>query len=206
MAFHGDFTPVLAKHTKHLSLVDVLSIGIDRIQRTFEPMKKQVEAWDAGRSRDSIDAGAVNPKFAMTSCDSDVRKRGRKSSALPLRPLTPLLTPGQFRHRPIALPFRTNTLCYNELPHDAEVAELADAQDLGSCGREAVGVQLPPSALAFLRLFRASPPFGWHKFSPPQESQSSSAFRRLRAGKWREMGGKRQRPPGAGPVRRNLSR
>jgi len=26
------------------------------------------------------------------------------------------------------------------------VAELADAQDLGSCGREAVGVQLPPSA------------------------------------------------------------
>ena len=31
--------------------------------------------------------------------------------------------------------------------HDAEVAELADAQDLGSCGREAVGVQLPPSAL-----------------------------------------------------------
>ena len=31
-------------------------------------------------------------------------------------------------------------------PFDAEVAELADAQDLGSCGREAVGVQLPPSA------------------------------------------------------------
>src|SRR5207245_11327956 len=30
--------------------------------------------------------------------------------------------------------------------NDAEVAELADAQDLGSCGREAVGVQLPPSA------------------------------------------------------------
>ena len=30
----------------------------------------------------------------------------------------------------------------------AEVAELADAQDLGSCGREAVGVQLPPSAPA----------------------------------------------------------
>src|SRR5579864_3497291 len=28
----------------------------------------------------------------------------------------------------------------------AEVAELADAQDLGSCGREAVGVQIPPSA------------------------------------------------------------
>jgi hypothetical protein len=46
------FTPVLAKHTKHLSLVDVLSIGVDRIQRNFEPMKKQVEAWKATRIPD----------------------------------------------------------------------------------------------------------------------------------------------------------
>jgi len=52
MAFHGDFTPVLAKHTKHLSLVDVLSIGIDRIQRNFEPMKRQVQAWKATRISD----------------------------------------------------------------------------------------------------------------------------------------------------------
>lgn len=52
MAFHGDFTPVLAKHSKHFSLVDVLSIGIDRIQRNFEPMKKQVEAWKAARIPD----------------------------------------------------------------------------------------------------------------------------------------------------------
>jgi hypothetical protein len=36
----------------------------------------------------------------------------------------------------------------------AEVAELADAQDLGSCGRKAVGVQLPPSADHFLCLGR----------------------------------------------------
>ncbi len=47
MAFSGDLTPVLAKDTKHLSLVDVLSIGVYRIQRSFEPMKKQVEAWKA---------------------------------------------------------------------------------------------------------------------------------------------------------------
>src|SRR6266481_5976245 len=32
----------------------------------------------------------------------------------------------------------------------AGVAELADAQDLGSCGRKAVGVQIPPSALPFV--------------------------------------------------------
>ncbi len=45
MAFSGDFTPVLAKHTKHLSLVDILSVGVDRMQRHFDPMRKQVEAW-----------------------------------------------------------------------------------------------------------------------------------------------------------------
>lgn len=47
MAFHGDFTPVLAKHTKRLSLTDALSIGVDRMQRSFDPMRRQVEAWKA---------------------------------------------------------------------------------------------------------------------------------------------------------------
>jgi len=45
MAFHGDFTPVLAKHSKHFSLVDSLAVGVDRMQRNFEPMRQQVEAW-----------------------------------------------------------------------------------------------------------------------------------------------------------------
>jgi hypothetical protein len=36
-------------------------------------------------------------------------------------------------------------LYYTVMDH-AEVAELADAQDLGSCGRKVVGVQVPPSA------------------------------------------------------------
>ena len=33
----GVFTPVLAKHTKSFNLVDTLSVGVDRIQRDFEP-------------------------------------------------------------------------------------------------------------------------------------------------------------------------
>ena len=45
MAFSGDFTPVLAKHSKSFSLVDAISVGVDRMQRNFEPMRKQVEAW-----------------------------------------------------------------------------------------------------------------------------------------------------------------
>jgi hypothetical protein len=45
MAFSGDFTPVLAKHTKSFNLIDTLAVGVERIQRNFEPMQRQVEEW-----------------------------------------------------------------------------------------------------------------------------------------------------------------
>jgi hypothetical protein len=41
----GVFTPVLAKHTKSFNLIDTLSVGVDRIQRNFEPLQRQVETW-----------------------------------------------------------------------------------------------------------------------------------------------------------------
>jgi hypothetical protein len=45
MAFSGEFTPVLAKHSKSFNLIDTLAVGVDRIQRNFEPMQRQVEKW-----------------------------------------------------------------------------------------------------------------------------------------------------------------
>jgi hypothetical protein len=47
LAFRGDYTPVLAKHSKRFSLEDALSIGVDRMQRNFDPMRQQVEHWRA---------------------------------------------------------------------------------------------------------------------------------------------------------------
>ena len=47
LAFHGEYTPVLAKHSKHFSLEDSLAIGVDRMQRNFGPLKQQVEEWQA---------------------------------------------------------------------------------------------------------------------------------------------------------------
>ena len=47
LAFQGDYSPVLAKHSKHFSLEDSLSVGVDRMQRNFEPMRRQVESWRA---------------------------------------------------------------------------------------------------------------------------------------------------------------
>ena len=43
----GACTPVLAKHPKSFSLIDCVSVGVDRTQRNFEPMRKQVEGWQS---------------------------------------------------------------------------------------------------------------------------------------------------------------
>jgi hypothetical protein len=47
LAFRGNYSPVLAKHSKHFLLEDALSIGVDRMQRNFDPMRQQVERWRA---------------------------------------------------------------------------------------------------------------------------------------------------------------
>src|SRR5260370_38382108 len=47
MAFIGDFSPVLAKHSKHFSLEDALPIGVGRMQRNFDPRPRQVQSWPA---------------------------------------------------------------------------------------------------------------------------------------------------------------
>jgi len=52
MAFNGDFTPVLAKHTARVNLIDVISIGVDRMQRNFRPMQMQIESWKAAQLTD----------------------------------------------------------------------------------------------------------------------------------------------------------
>lgn len=70
MAFQGDFTPVLAKHTKHVNLVDVLSVGVDRMQRNFEPMRKQVETWRKAQLTD--DAARIIIYRAFVAGELDV--------------------------------------------------------------------------------------------------------------------------------------
>jgi len=66
----GAFTPVLAKHTKHLSLVDILSVGVDRMQRNFEPMRKQVEAWKGTRLPDDTAKLVIYRAFVEGKLDA----------------------------------------------------------------------------------------------------------------------------------------
>src|SRR5450755_4985492 len=46
------FTPVLAKHSKSFSLIDCIAVGVDRMQRNVELMRKQVEAWQRSELTD----------------------------------------------------------------------------------------------------------------------------------------------------------
>jgi Domain of unknown function (DUF932) len=45
LAFHGDFSPVMRKHTSRVDIQDVMALAVDRMQRHFEPMQRQVDAW-----------------------------------------------------------------------------------------------------------------------------------------------------------------
>ena len=39
------FKPALAEHTEAFSRVEAVSVGVDRMQRNFEPMRKQGGIW-----------------------------------------------------------------------------------------------------------------------------------------------------------------
>ncbi len=41
-----------SQHSKSFSLIDCISVGVDRMQRNFEPMRKQVEAWQRSELTD----------------------------------------------------------------------------------------------------------------------------------------------------------
>ena len=58
------FTPVLAKHSKSFSLTDSISVSGDRMQRNFEPMRKQVEAWQRSDLTDVTAKAVIYEAFA----------------------------------------------------------------------------------------------------------------------------------------------
>jgi hypothetical protein len=72
MAFSGDFQPVLAKHSKNFSLQNALSIGVDEMQRNFDPMRKQVESWKESQLSDT--AAKLTIYRAFIESDLEVPK------------------------------------------------------------------------------------------------------------------------------------
>ena len=79
MAFSGDFTPVLAKHSKSFALVDSISVGVDRMQRNFEPMRKQVEAWQRSELTDVTATGCGRGRRIVAAQTSTAGARVRQA-------------------------------------------------------------------------------------------------------------------------------
>jgi hypothetical protein len=50
-------------HSKSFSLIDCISVGVDRMQRNFEPMRKQVEALQISELRDVTAKVVINEAF-----------------------------------------------------------------------------------------------------------------------------------------------
>jgi hypothetical protein len=57
------FTPVVTKHSKSFSLIDCISVGVDRMQRNFEPMRKQVEGWQRSELTDVTAKAVIHEAF-----------------------------------------------------------------------------------------------------------------------------------------------
>jgi len=58
MAFQGDFQPVFAKHSSRLDLIDTVSVGVDKMQRNFDPLKNQLGKWKTHELSD-VDAKMI---------------------------------------------------------------------------------------------------------------------------------------------------
>ena len=69
LAFQGDFTPVLAKHSKNVSLIDTIALGVERMQRNFEPMQKHVLQWKGTQIADSYAKLVIYRAFVEAELD-----------------------------------------------------------------------------------------------------------------------------------------
>src|SRR5574341_1170259 len=63
MSFKGDFSPIMAKHTKEFSLIDMVTLGVDKMQRNFEPLRKQVHWWQNTKVSDDAAKLAIYRAF-----------------------------------------------------------------------------------------------------------------------------------------------
>jgi hypothetical protein len=86
------FQPVLAKHSKHFSLQNAPSIGVDQMRRNFEPMRRQVDEWRAKQI--STVAAKLIIYQAFVESDLDAPKHlARQVHDLYFRPVHPEFEP-----------------------------------------------------------------------------------------------------------------
>lgn len=73
MSFKGDFMPVLARHSASMNLIDLVSIGVDKMQRNFDPLRKQVELWQKTDLTDNDAKLAIYNAFVVGDLKAPAR-------------------------------------------------------------------------------------------------------------------------------------
>jgi hypothetical protein len=64
LMFSGDFEAVLAKkHTTHFNLGDAIALAVERMQRGFAPMGRQIDAWREYSLPDSLARNVIYAAF-----------------------------------------------------------------------------------------------------------------------------------------------
>jgi hypothetical protein len=70
LAFHGDFTPVTRKHTKHFDPVEVIDVAVGKMQRHFEPMKREIDVWQHHSLADHVAKSVIFDAFIADGVDA----------------------------------------------------------------------------------------------------------------------------------------
>jgi hypothetical protein len=106
---------VLAKHSKSFSPIDCISVGVDRMQRNFEPMRKQVEACQKSELTDMTAKSAEGSTFFKSTKSNPFETSSGRSRCVVVVLSSPFSVV-----RTVIVPFRTSIqlalACLNEGP------------------------------------------------------------------------------------------
>ena len=64
----GVYTPMPATHSESFSLIDSISVGADRVSWNFEPVRKQVEAWQRCKLADVTGTPTLADEATLKLC------------------------------------------------------------------------------------------------------------------------------------------
>jgi hypothetical protein len=63
LAFYGDFSPLMRKHTKHMDLESTIGGAVDKMQRNFQPLMRRIEVWKGFELSDTAAKHVVYQAF-----------------------------------------------------------------------------------------------------------------------------------------------
>jgi hypothetical protein len=69
LAFHGEFIAIAKKHTKHVDLIEVVSMGVDRVQRHFQKITATLAAWQEHSLPDAHAKAVIYDAFVGAKLD-----------------------------------------------------------------------------------------------------------------------------------------